>query len=431
MTDVNFLSSSEAMPRIVIVGAGFAGLFCAKGLEGSHAKVTLIDSQNYHLFQPLLYQVSTGFLGANDIALPVRSLFSNKSNVEVVMDEVTGIDYGSQQVLAGKKNYPYDYLVIAVGARYYFFGHEEWRQHAFVLKSLEDAMLLRQRILSSFEQAELETDEEARKKLLTFIVVGGGPTGVEMAGAIADTINYVLPREFRNIRPEDTKVIILESSSRILSAMPKSLSDYAERMLKKKKVIVQSNTTVLDIQSGVVVTNKEDIFYSNTILWAAGVRPLPVADWLGVQADKRGGIAVQADLSMHDMPNVFVVGDAATLLQDGKPLPALASVAKQQGKYLAKLLRHRIKGKKYKPFRYQDWGTMATIGRNAAVAKFGKFSLKGWMAWVAWGIVHIYFLTGFRNRIVVFFTWIWTYLTYGMGSRVLIRQNKSEKIAEE
>lgn len=427
MTSINFPSSSTTPPRIIIVGAGFAGLFCAKGLEGTNTKVTIIDCHNYHLFQPLLYQVATGFLSANDIALPIRSLFNNKSNVEVVLDEVTGIDYNSQQVLTNTKNYRYDYLVLAVGARYYFFGHDTWQQHAFVLKNLDNAILLRQRILTSLEHAELETDEDVRKKLLTFVVVGGGPTGVEMAGAIADAINYVLTREFRYIHPEDTKIIMLESSSRILSAMPESLSDYAERVLKKKNVIVQCNTTVLDIQPDFVATNKGDFFYSNTILWAAGVRPLPVANWLGIKADKRGGILVQEDLSVHEIKNIFVAGDVATSLQDGKPLPALASVAKQQGKYLAKLLQHRIKGKKYKPFRYKDWGTMATIGRNAAVANFGKFSLKGWLAWVAWGIVHIYFLTGFRNRLVVFFTWVWTYLTYGMSSRILIKQNKGEE----
>lgn len=427
MININFSSSSKTIPRIIIVGAGFAGLFCAKGLEGTNTKVTIIDSHNYHLFQPLLYQVSTGFLSANDIALPIRSLLSNKSNIEVVMDEVTGVDHKSQQVLAGKKSYGYDYLILAVGSRYHFFGHDPWQERVFVLKNLDDAILLRQRILTSLEKAELETDENARKKLLTFVVVGGGPTGVEMAGAIADTINYVLTREFRYIRPENTRIIILESSSRLLSTMPASLSDYAERALKKKNVIVQCNTSVLDIQPESVVTNTGDIFYSNTILWAAGVRPLPIANWLEIRADQRGAIPVQEDLSIREMPNIFVAGDAATSLQDGTPLPALASVAKQQGKYLAKLLQHRIKGKKYKPFRYSDWGTMATIGRNAAVANFGKFSLKGWLAWIAWGLVHIYFLTGFRNRLVVFFTWVWTYLTYGMSSRILIKQDKGKE----
>lgn len=420
-------TDTNKLPRIVIVGAGFAGLFCAKGLATTHANITLIDRQNHHLFQPLLYQVSTGFLGMHDIALPIRSLFPNKGNVEIVLGEVTGIDNKLQQVFVGEKKYSYDYLVLAVGARYHFFGHEEWRQHVFLLKALADAVSFRQRILTSLEQAELETDPVKRQKLLTFIVIGGGPTGVEMAGAIADAVDYVLEREFRYIQPKDVKIILLESSANVLNAMPTSLSIYAKNILQKKHIAVQCNTSVQDIQAGYVVTNKGDVLYSNTILWAAGVQPLPIANCLGIKADKRGGISVGEDLSVSGMPNVFVVGDVATILQDGKPLPALASVAKQQGKYLAKLLRHKIKGKKYKTFRYQDWGTMATIGRNAAVASFGKFTLKGWLAWLAWSVVHIYFLAGFRNRIVVFFTWVWTYLTYGVGSRIFLNQRDEDK----
>lgn len=415
---------SSSIPRIVIVGAGFAGLFCAKGLDEVNARITLIDRQNHHLFQPLLYQVATGFLGINDVALPVRSLFRNKGNIEVVMAEVTGVDTARQRVLTDNRNYPYDYLILAVGSRYHFFGHDDWARHVLVLKTLEDAIALRQRILSVFEQAELETDEQRRKELLTFVVIGGGPTGVEMAGAIADAVNFALKQEFRYISPNDTRILMIEAAPRILGAMSESLSSYAKRVLEEKGVTVQCGATVHAIENG-IVTTREGTVRSDTILWAAGVSPLPVASWLGIQPDKRGGVPVADDLSVPTMPNVFVLGDAATCIQDGKPLPALASVAKQQGKYLAKLLRRRISGEHTKPFRYQDLGTMATIGRNEAAADFGRFTLKGWLAWIAWGLVHIYFLTGFRNRIVVFLTWVWTYLTYGMSARIILRQDRS------
>lgn len=409
------------LPRIVIVGAGFGGLFCARGLMGAQAQVTLIDRQNHHLFQPLLYQVATGFLGINDVALPVRSLFHSKGNIDVVMAEVTGINTYTRCVLTDNATYDYDYLVLATGAKYHFFGHDEWAQHVQVLKTLEDAIGLRQQILSTFEQAEIEQDEMRRKKLLTYVIIGGGPTGVEVAGAIADVVNYALPREFRRIGPKDAQIILIEATPRLLGSMPEKLSAYTKRMLEQKGVIIKCNTKVQDIGNQLVTTNHGNID-SATILWAAGVRPIPIAGWLDVEPDKHGAIAVQPDLSVEGKERGYVLGDAATMLQEGKPLPALASVAKQQGKYLAWSLKQRIAGNPPKSFHYQDWGTMATIGRNEAVADFGKFTVTGWLGWVLWGIVHIYFLTGFRNRIVVFLTWVWTYATFGIGSRIILRR---------
>ncbi len=414
--------------KVVIVGAGFGGLFCAKGLAGTDAHVTLIDKQNHHLFQPLLYQVATGFLGINDVALPIRSLFKRDKNVDVVMEEVHSIDAKGQKVTTGRHSYNYDYLVLATGAQYHFFGRDEWKANSGVLKSLNDAIGLRQRILASFEKAELETDEAERAKLLTYVVIGGGPTGVEMAGAIADVINYALKLEFRNIRPEHTTIMLIEAAPRILNTMSEEVSRYAREMLEKKGVKVKCQTTVKDILKGEVVTADDNI-KSNIVLWAAGVRATPLAGWLGIEPDKRGAVVVNENLEVPSLPNVFILGDAATFMEKGKPLPAVASVAKQQGKYLAKFLRKKFKDKNYKkPFRYCNLGTMATIGRNAAVADFGNFTMKGWLAWMAWGAVHIYFLSGFRNRITVFLNWLWTYITFGMSARIILRaKSDSEK----
>ncbi|MCE3237637.1 MAG: FAD-dependent oxidoreductase [Gammaproteobacteria bacterium] len=420
------LDPISSFQRVIVVGAGFGGLFCAKGLADKNVQVTLIDSQNHHLFQPLLYQVATGFLGINDVAIPIRSLFRNKSNIEVIMAEVTGVNTSSNLVITNGKNYHYDYLVLATGSRYHFFGHDEWKKHVFVLKTLEDAVLLRQRILSAFESAELEADIDKRKELLTFIVIGGGPTGVETAGAIADLVDYVIAKEFHHILLQEAHIFLVEASPRILANMPDTLSSYAKRVLLRKRIIIQNSTRVENIEAGQVVTSKGTI-KGNTIIWAAGVKPVSLEKWLGVEADESGAVSVQENLSVKNLPNVFVIGDSATFIQNGKPLPALASVAKQQGKYLAKFLYHRIAGKEYKPFHYRDWGIMATIGRNEAAANFGNFTLKGRLAWFVWGVVHIFFLTGFRNRIAVFLNWVWTYLTFGAGARILIKQERGNE----
>ncbi len=410
--------------RVIVVGAGFGGLFCAKGLaKAENVHVTLIDRQNHHLFQPLLYQVATGFLGINDVALPIRSLFKDDENIDVVMEEVVAVDTTAQKVTTNGHVYEYDYLVLATGAQYHFFGNDEWQKYSGVLKSMNDAISLRQRILASFERAELEKDEAKKRTMLTYVVIGGGPTGVEMAGAVADVINYALEREFRRIRPKDTTILLLEANNRILNTMSEKTSKYAREILESKGVKVMCGTTVKDIRKGEVVTTEQNI-PSTIILWAAGVRATPLADWLGITPDRRGAIEVEGDLSIKQHPNIFVLGDASSFMEDGKPLPALASVAKQQGKFLAKRLRAELGGKEYKKqFRYMNLGTMATIGRNAAVAEFGFVRLTGWLAWMAWGVVHIYFLSGFRNRVTVFLNWVWTYITYGMSARIILRPN--------
>lgn len=411
-------------PRIVIIGAGFGGLFCAKRLINAEADIILIDRQNHHLFQPLLYQVATGFLNGSDIAVPIRSLFANKGNVEIVMASVTGLDLSAKCVLTTDKTYPYDYLVLATGSQYHFFGHDEWAPYMLVLKTLQNSIDIRQNILTAFEQAEQTTDPNIRKAWLTFTIIGGGPTGVELAGAIADVVDRTLPYTFKHIRPQEIRIILLEMASRLLGAMPESLGNFAAEALKRKGITVHTGKKVQDVKEGLVLTDEGSIS-SHTILWAAGVHPVPISPWLGVTPDKRGGIPVNDDLSVGNMRDVFVIGDAATLHQDGKPLPALGAVASQQGEYLAYALQQRIAGKPYNtPFRYHDRGTMATIGRNAAVADFGTYTLKGRFAWFTWGIVHIYFLNGFRNRMFVFLSWCWSYLTYGMGARIIIQPDK-------
>lgn len=409
-------------PHIVIIGAGFAGLFCARGLRGVDAKITLIDRQNHHLFQPFLYQVATGFLSINDVAFPIRQLFRRQPNVDVVMAEVRGVDPDRKVVDTGEHPYTYDYLVIATGSSYSFFGHDAWRERTSTLKTLDDATRLRERILSSFEKAELAQSEEERKQLLTYIVIGGGPTGVEMAGAIADAVNFTFEREFRRLKKEDARIILLEAAPRILGSFDERLSLYAQKMLQKKGVHVLCNHPVQNIDDGKVTAGDREI-ESDIMIWAAGVEATPVATWLNIPAAKNRTVSVTENLSLVDHPEIFVLGDAAQYMQEGKPLPALASVAKQQGKYMAKALKGELSGKSYqKPFRYRDLGALAIIGRDAAIMQASWIKLSGWFAWVFWGAVHILFLTGFRNRLSVLITWIWTYyLTYGLASRIIMR----------
>ncbi len=357
-------------------------------------------------------------------------MFRGQDNVNVVMDEVVSVDKERKVVRSGRHEYPYDYLILATGSRYSFFGRDEWQAHTSTLKTLDQAITLRQQILTSFETAELADTEEERARHLTYVVVGGGPTGIEMAGAIADVVDYALEREFRFIRKEHVTIYLLEAGPRLLGAMAPKLSAYAEQMLKDKGVTVLCNEAVKDIGRNVVTTANHRI-ETDVILWAAGVQANPAAQWLDVPAGRNGRVDVDAMLSLPGHPEIFILGDAACALQKGVPLPALASVAKQQGKYLARLLNARIKGEVFdRRFRYVDLGTMATIGRNAAVMQTGWVRMTGLLAWLIWGVVHIMFLTGFRNRMSVFVTWVWTYLTYGMGARIILREMKSETCGE-
>lgn len=407
------------LPRVVIVGAGFGGLTAAKSLAGAPLGVTVIDRRNYHLFQPLLYQVATAALSPADIAAPIRGILRGAENCSVILAKVTGIDPAAQTVMTDRGPVPYDYLVLATGARHAYFGHDEWEAAAPGLKKIEDATELRRRILIAFERAETETDEDERRRLLTFVVVGGGATGVEMTGAIAELAHRALPADFRNIDPRDARIVLVEAGPRVLPQFDPKLSDYAKRSLEgmNAEVILNQAVTACD-EKGVALGDHR--IEGRTIVWAAGVRASPAGKWLDVETDRAGRVLVNADLSVPSYPSIFVLGDTALLKDaDGKPLPGVATVAEQQGKYVAKLLKHRTRGRDFGPFRYKDPGILATIGRNRAVAQIGRWKFTGFPAWLLWSFVHIYGLIGFRSRFVVALSWLWAYVTWERGTRLI------------
>jgi NADH:ubiquinone reductase (H+-translocating) len=406
-------------PRVVIVGAGFGGLSLAKGLAGAAFDVTLIDRHNYHLFQPLLYQVATAALSPADIAAPIRAILRGQANVTVALADVSGVDVAARQVIAEDRRIPYDILVLATGAQHAYFGHDDWAAFAPGLKTIDDATYLRRQILLAFERAEAEADAAERTRLLTFVVVGGGPTGVEMAGAIAELARWALAADFRNIDPRSARVILLEGGPRLLSALHPSLSEKARLSLEKLGVEVRLNATVTSC-SGQDVAIGDERIETRTIMWAAGVVASPAAEWLGAEADRAGRVKVNPDLSVPGHPDIFVLGDTALALDgNDKPLPGVAPVAKQQGEYLAKYLIGRMRGQTQHGFRYRDFGTLATIGRKYAVADFGKVHLSGFVAWVLWSAAHVYFLIGFRRRIIVALHWAWSYITFQRGTRLI------------
>jgi NADH dehydrogenase len=405
--------------RVVIVGAGFGGLSLAKGLARGPYDVTLIDRHNYHLFQPLLYQVATAALSPADIAAPVRAILRGRSNATVMLADVSGVDVAAKDVIAEGKRVPYDILVLATGAEHAYFGHDDWASVAPGLKTIDDATYLRRRILLAFERAETETDAAERARLLTFVVIGGGPTGVEMAGAIAELAKWALAADFRNIDPRSARIVLIEGGPRLLAALHPSLSEKARLSLEKLGVEVRLNAMVTACSDDDVAIGDERI-PTRTIMWAAGVKASPAAAWLGASADRAGRVKVAPDLSVPEHPDVFVIGDTALALgADGKPLPGIAPVAKQQGQYLAKHLVARARGKTLPPFRYWDFGSLATIGRKHAVADFGKVHLSGFVAWVLWSVAHIYFLIGFRRRAIVALHWAWSYITFQRGTRLI------------
>lgn len=409
------------LPRIVIVGAGFGGLSAAKALRGVAAEVIVIDRRNYHLFQPLLYQVATAALSPADIAHPVRSALRTASNIEVRLDELVDVDVAHRRVLtATGVEIAYDYLVLATGSVYSYFGHADWPRLAPGLKSVEDATEIRRQLLLSFERAEVEPDVDARGKLLTFLIVGGGPTGVEMAGAVAELAKATLARDFRNIDPRAARIVLVEAGPRLLNGFPAHLGEYAVLALQQMDVDVRLNAAIEHIDEQGVVANGERIDAS-VIVWGAGVQATPVAGWLDAEAQGGGAVAVGPDLSLPGHPEIFVIGDAALARdREGNALPGLAAVASQQGVYVGNLLEGRIAGRSDPgPFAYSDWGTMATIGRSSAVADFRGFTMRGFFAWLLWGLVHIYLLIGFRNRLAVFIDWVWSWLTYGRGARLI------------
>jgi NADH:quinone reductase (non-electrogenic) len=415
-------STAGNRPRIVIVGAGFGGLVAARALRKVAAKVTVIDRRNYHLFQPLLYQVATAGLSPADIASPIRAILRDQANAEVLMARVTGVDRARRDVLLedNDRRISYDYLIIAAGARHAYFGHDEWEAVAPGLKKIDDATAIRHRILVAFEKAETATDPEERRRLLTFVIVGGGPTGVELAGAIAELAKKTLVKDFRTIDPASARVILVEGGPRLLPAFPENLSAKARHSLEKLGAEVLTNTPVEMCDAAGVVSGGKCI-EARTILWAAGVQSAPVAKWLQADKDRANRVKVNPDLSVPGEPDIFVVGDSATVMQaNGQPVPGVAPAAKQMGAYVARVIAGRIAGRPvHEPFRYRNYGNFATIGRHAAVADFGWLRLSGYLAWLLWGAAHVYFLIGFRNRLAVMLDWLWAYVTYQRGVRLI------------
>jgi NADH dehydrogenase len=413
--------------KVVIVGGGFGGMNVAKSLANTDYEITIIDKANHHLFQPLLYQVATAALSPGDIATPIRSVFTKQSNVKVVLGEVVEVSKSDQVVqLAEGDVIPFDYLVIATGAEYNYFGNDEWVPRAPGLKSLDDALKIRERILVSLEQAEKTPDLEDRKPYLTFVVIGGGPTGVEMAGSIAEIAKRNMMRDYRNFHRNETKVYLVEAAGGVLNGFSESLSDNALETLTKMGVNVLLNSPVEEIRKDGVQLKNQFIETPN-IIWAAGVSGTDLTNNMGNETDRIGRVKVNSDLSINDHPNIFVIGDAAYFEDEkGNPLPGVAPVAMQQGKYLGKLLKNAQKSDSRTPFKYVDKGTMATIGRAKAVADIKGFKLTGFFAWLIWGVIHIFFLIGFRNRFRVFGEWIWHYITFKRGVRLIAKRGNRE-----
>ena len=405
-------------PHIVIIGAGFGGLSAATGL-GRAAAVTVIDQRNHHLFQPLLYQVATAALSPADIAAPIRGILSRQANTEVILGTVTGIDVAGRAVLIGERRIPYDQLVIATGARESYFGHDKWAAVTSGLKTIEDATTTRRRILIAFERAEACLDEIERRGQLTFVIIGGGPTGVELAGALAELAKAALACDFRHIDPTTARIVLIEAGPRLLPGFSASLSEAAARALARLGVEVRLGAKVTSCGVDGAMLGDEQIA-SRTVIWAAGVAASPAAGWLGIEPGCGGRVPVGPDLSLPGHPEIFLIGDSAQVTGPRGPLPGVAPVAKQQGAYVARVIAARLAGKPPPgPFRYRDFGSLATIGRSAAVGDFGWLRLTGRLAWLVWGVAHIYFLIGFRNRMAVATDWLWSYLTYQRGARLI------------
>jgi NADH dehydrogenase len=416
---------AESRPRVVIVGAGFGGLSAARALRRAPADVTLVDRQNHHCFQPLLYQVATAALSPADVAWPIRHILRAQENVTVLMEEVHGVDLQQKLLRADLKDIAFDYLVIATGATHAYFGHDDWSAFAPGLKRIEDATRIRRSILIAFERAELTDDDAERRRLLTFVVVGGGATGVEMAGAIAEVARQTLANDFRRIDPRTAHIILVEAGPRLLPSFPANQADYVRTVLTKAGVEVKTDTRVTkcDVHGVDLDSGRLD---AATTIWAAGVVASPAARWLDAEADRAGRIKVRPDLSLPGQPNIFVIGDTTAVTDaNGHAVPGIAPAAKQMGQYVGKLVARRIAGQTEPgPFRYMHLGELATIGRRAAVVKFGWLELKGFIGWLFWSVVHIYFLIGIRNRFIVAFSWLWSYLTFQRGARLITRAER-------
>ena len=420
------------LPHVVIVGGGFGGLNAAQALSKAPVRIMMIDRRNYHLFQPLLYQVATAELSSTDIASPIRQILHGHKNVEMLLAEVTGVNTERQEVhikdmrMQELHSIAYDYLILATGSQQNYFGHDEWNKLAPGLKSIEDALEIRRRILSAFESAELETDPEERKALLTFVLVGGGATGVELAGALAELAKVSLVRDFRHIDTKDTRIILVEGEPNILSSFPKKLALKAQAELNRLGVEVRTSSRVTAVEDSAAMIGDERLATKN-VIWTAGVLASDAGKWLGGETDRSGRVLVNPDLSVPGQPNVFVIGDTSRIKTDKQGLPGVAQVAIQEGHYVASVITHRVKGKADPArFKYFDKGNLATVGRSFGVTDIGPIKTTGFFAWVLWLVVHILFLIGFRNRALVVFQWAWAYFTFQRGSRIITGSYPSE-----
>jgi NADH dehydrogenase len=407
-------------PHVVIVGAGFGGLSAAKAFSRAAVDVTLIDRRNYHLFQPLLYQVATAGLSPAQIASPIRRIVSGQRNVSVLMEKVVGVDKERREVVTSERRMPFDYLIIGTGARHAYFGNDKWEKFAPGLKKIDEATEIRRRILLAFEKAEARADESERRRLLTFVVVGGGPTGVEMAGAIAELAHRTIVKDFRHINPAETKIILVEAGPRILTSFPEHLSASAARQLAKLGVTVRTEAAVTSCDAQGIDLKGGDRIDASTIIWAAGVMASPAGKWLDTACDRAGRVIVDATLRPPGSDNIFVVGDTAAVTDaNGVVVPGVAPAAKQMGRYAALAVLALLKKEVPQGFRYRNYGNLATIGRKAAIADFGRFTLSSFLAWLIWGFAHIWFLIGFRNRLIVFLDWIMAYVSFERGARLI------------
>lgn len=412
--------------HVVIVGGGFGGLYAAQALRHAPVRVTLVDKRNFHLFQPLLYQVATGGLSPGDIASPLRAVLNRQKNTWVLTAEAVDIEPGQQKVVLRDGEIFYDTLIVATGVRHHYFGHEDWAEDAPGLKTIEDALHIRSRILLAFEAAERENDAEKRRAWMTFVVVGGGPTGVELAGALGELARNTLKNDFRNINPAEARILLIEGTDRVLPAYAPELSLAAERALKRLGVTVRTHALTTGIQNNTMTiraSEHDEQIAARTILWAAGMKASPLgqvlAERVGAELDRAGRVIVAPDLTIPGHPNIFVVGDLANVVQEGRPLPGVAPVAMQQGRYVARVIQQRLQGRQLPPFHYRDKGSLAVIGRNAAVAEFGALRLRGFPAWVIWLFVHIAYLIEYDNKLLVLIQWAWNYFTRKRGARLI------------
>lgn len=420
--DLERRNRNDDLPHVVIVGAGFGGLEAGKALGKLPVRVTIVDRTNHHLFQPLLYQVACAGLAATEIASPIRHIFRRYPRVQVLLDEVHFVNLAARQVVLENQRLDYDYLVLATGMQTSYFGHDDWEKFAIGLKNVDEAIELRRRILVAFEEAERLEDTEERRRLGTFVIVGGGPTGVELAGAISELARYVLASDFRSINPSSARVVLVEAAPRILGAFPPELSEKAKKQLEHLGVEVRVNAPVTNVTAqGVHLGNGEGLLIpSATVVWAAGVRATSLTRTLGVPLDRAGRVIVEPDLSVPGHPEAFVIGDAASFThQTGKPLPGVSPVAMQEGRFVAQAIGASIRDKPRGIFHYRDKGNLATIGRAAAVADLKHIKLSGFPAWLAWLLVHIFFLVGFKNRLTVMLEWAWSYFSYARGARLI------------